>query len=390
MEPLGQLEGHEDIINQACILKEEDGVLSISDDKTIRIWLKRERGSYWPSVCHLLPSQVICFYFDQDAKRLFVGLATGVKTEFNVNEDFNRIEHKRYFSSHQGRVTGLLYAANYNWLLSVGRDKQFHWDDSETSSRISSYTLQNACTAIQFDVQSRHVFISETNGQITMLKLENNNCKHITTMHGHEDSIRSLLWEPTNKWLFSAGSDKLVICWDIGGRKGAAYELNGHKSRVTSLCYRSQDKTLFSGGEDCRIVAWDMNVEREETHSWSDSDTCERCQRPFFWNFRTMYETKTFGLRQHHCRRCGKAVCSQCSQRRTAIPIVGYEYEVRVCDECFPLFNEENRRPLAKSFEMRHHINYMDFNESKGILLTTGYDRKMVLSKCPLYNSITT
>lgn len=388
MDTLGRLEGHEDIINQACILKGEDGVLSISDDKTIRIWLKRERGSYWPSVCHLLPSQVVCFYFDQDAKRLFVGLANGIISEFTVNEDFNRIEHKRYFSSHQSRVTGLVFSPNYNWLMSVGRDKQFHWDDSETSTKITSYTLQFPCTAIQFDIQSRHVFISETNGQITMLKLENNTCRHITTMHGHQEAIRSLLWEPVHKWLFSAGADKLVICWDIGGRKGAAYELNGHHSRVTSLCYRSEDRTLFSGGEDCKIVAWNMNAHREETHSWSNSDCCQRCERPFFWNFKTMYETRTFGLRQHHCRRCGKAVCCGCSQRRSTIPLMGFEREVRVCDDCFPLFNDANRKPMAQFFEMQQHINHMDFNEQKGIILTTGYDRKMVILKCPPLNSI--
>lgn len=384
MEPLARLEGHDNIINQACILKEEDGVLSISDDKTIRIWLKRERGSYWPSVCHLLPYPPTCFYFEEETKRLFVGLESGTISEFNVNEDYNRIEHKRYFSSHQGKVTGILYTTICHWLFSVGRDKQFHCDDSETGVRVIGYSLQNPCTAIQFDVQSKHVFVAEQNGQITMLKLEQNSCKHITTMHGHQATIRSLLWEPTNKWLFSASSDNLIICWDIGGLKGAAYELNGHRSRVTSLSYRIQDKTLFSGGEDCIIIAWNMNVKREETHQWSDSDNCQRCHRPFFWNFRSMYETKTIGLRQHHCRKCGKAVCADCSQRKTNIPMMGFEYEVRVCDDCFPLFSDSNRKPLAKLYQAQHHVNNMDFNETKGLLLTTGYDRTMQLSKIPL------
>lgn len=382
MELVARLEGHNDVINQACILRDEDGVLSISEDKTVRIWLKRERGSYWPSVCHWLPDRPSCFHFDQDLKRLFIGLSNGTITEFSVNEDFNGIQHKRFFSSHQDKVTGVLFTPVCGWLLSVGRDKQFNWDDSESGTCISNCSFQNGCTAIQFDPQSKHVFVAEQNGQISMIKLEQNTCRHITTMRGHQSSIRSLLWEPVNKWLFSAGSDQLAICWDIGGLKGAAYELSGHRSRVTSLCFRKQDKKLFTGGEDCLIIGWDMTTKREETPQWSECDSCQRCNRPFFWNLRSMYENKTIGIRQHHCRRCGKAICGECSQHRTTIPAMGFEYQVRVCDDCFPLFSDIHRKPLAKFFNAQHHVNYMDFDEAKGLLLTTGYDRMIHLSKC--------
>lgn len=380
MELIAKLEGHEDTVNQASILKDEDGVLSISEDKTIRIWLKRERGNYWPSVCHLLPYAPTCFHFDQDLKRLFVGLDSGTISEFIVTDDFNRIEHQRYFSSHQGKVTDILFSSTCKWLLSVGRDKQFHLDDSERGSRISGFSLQNPCTAIQFDSQSKHVFISEQSGQIIMLKLEQNVCKQITTLHGHQTSINYLLWEPLNKWLFSAGSDHMIICWDIGGKKGNAYELQGHKASVTSLCYSKISKMLLSGGEDCTVVGWNMEAKRMETPQWSESDTCQRCNRPFFWNFKAMYETKTIGLRQHHCRNCGKAICGDCSQRRTQIPVLGFEFAVRVCDDCFPLFSDVTRKPLAKIFNAPSRVNCMDLNESRGLLLTSGYDRTISLS----------
>lgn len=40
------------------------------------------------------------------------------------------------------------------------------------------------------------------------------------------------------------------------------------------------------------------------------------------------------GLRQHHCRHCGKAVCDRCSVGRVTIPVMGFEFPVRVCDPC--------------------------------------------------------
>ena len=43
-------------VNAACILPNENGFISVADDRTIRIWLKRDTGKYWPSVCHYAES----------------------------------------------------------------------------------------------------------------------------------------------------------------------------------------------------------------------------------------------------------------------------------------------------------------------------------------------
>ena len=37
---------------------------------------------------------------------------------------------------------------------------------------------------------------------------------------------------------------------------------------------------------------------------------------------------------QHHCRNCGRVVCSSCSQRQWLLPQVGTS-PVRVCDSCY-------------------------------------------------------
>ena len=37
---------------------------------------------------------------------------------------------------------------------------------------------------------------------------------------------------------------------------------------------------------------------------------------------------------KHHCRMCGDGVCDQCSQQRQSVPSKGWDYPVRVCDNC--------------------------------------------------------
>lgn len=82
---------------------------------------------------------------------------------------------------------------------------------------------------IRFDMQSKHAFLGDNSGQITMLKLENSSYKPVTTLKGHMSAIRCLAWDSTKQILYSGGFDASIICWDIGGRRGTAYELQGHK-----------------------------------------------------------------------------------------------------------------------------------------------------------------
>ena len=64
-------------IYAAIVLPKEDGVITVSDDKSIRIWLKRETGKYWPSVCNYNDVPGTCLYYHSETRRLFVGLDNG-------------------------------------------------------------------------------------------------------------------------------------------------------------------------------------------------------------------------------------------------------------------------------------------------------------------------
>lgn len=77
IELLNKIEGIPDDINGALFI-ENEGIITVSDDKlvfllspsyhvdislsfslcrTIRVWLKRDSGTYWPSIVNFMPSQ---------------------------------------------------------------------------------------------------------------------------------------------------------------------------------------------------------------------------------------------------------------------------------------------------------------------------------------------
>lgn len=89
-----------------------------------------------------------------------------------------------------------------------------------------------------FDAQSKHAFVGDYSGVITMLKLDNNGARVITSLKGHSGSIRTLTWDALHQRLYSGSFDQSVIVWDIGGQQGTAYELQGHQYVNLNICFR--------------------------------------------------------------------------------------------------------------------------------------------------------
>jgi len=117
-----------------------------------------------------------------------------------------------------------------------------------------------------------------------------------------------------------------------------------------------------------------MKTKRTETPAWSQSDICEKCSQPFFWNFKHMMEKKVLGVRQHHCRKCGRAVCSKCSEKSSPLPLLGFEFDVRMCEECYDKLTDKETTSLANFHETKHPITHISLDLSKGRLLTCGSD----------------
>lgn len=59
---------------------------------------------------------------------------------------------------------------------------------------------------------------------------------------------------------------------------------------------------------------------------WVMDDRCHMCRQEF---------NRLKGWFPHHCRNCGKSVCTQCSTKRAPLPEFGIKQPTRVCDVCY-------------------------------------------------------
>jgi len=62
---------------------------------------------------------------------------------------------------------------------------------------------------------------------------------------------------------------------------------------ITYSLYRIEAISRVYGNDDVLLM---------QSVDWAESDVCQLCSKPFFWNFRAMYQQRQVGMRQHHCR----------------------------------------------------------------------------------------
>uniref|UniRef100_A0A8C4RY76 WD repeat and FYVE domain containing 1 n=1 Tax=Erpetoichthys calabaricus TaxID=27687 RepID=A0A8C4RY76_ERPCA len=303
---LNKVEGHQDTVNVAVLIPKEDGVITVGEDRTIRVWLKRDSGQYWPSIYHMVSSPCSAMCYHHDSKRIFVGQDNGAIVEFEIAEDFNKMTLIKSYPAHQNRVSAIVFSLVSEWVISTGHDKTISWMCTRSGTMLGRHYFTSWASTLQYDYDTKHAFVGDYSGQITLLKLDQSNYSIITTLKGHEGSIGSLCWDPVQRLLFSGASDNSIIMWDIGGRKGRTLLLQGHHDKVQAVRYLQLTRQLISCSADGGIVVWNMDIRREEAPQWQESDSCQKCEQPFFWNLKQMWDTKTLGLRQPHCRLQGQ------------------------------------------------------------------------------------
>ncbi|KAL6052586.1 hypothetical protein STEG23_025336, partial [Scotinomys teguina] len=269
---------------------------------TIRVWLKRDSGQYWPSIYHTMASPCSAMAYHHDSRRIFVGQDNGAIMEFHISEDFNKMNFIKTYPAHQNRVSAVVFSLAAEWVVSTGHDKSVSWMCTRRGNMLGRHFFASWASCLQYDLDTQHAFVGDYSGQITLLKLEQSTCSVITTLKGHEGSIACLWWDPLQRLLFSGASDNSIIMWDIGGRKGRTLLLQGHQ-------------------------------------------------------------------------KCGQAVCGKCSSKRSSYPVMGFEFQVRVCDSCYDSIKDEDRTSLATFHEGKHNIAHMSMDIARGLMVTCGTDR---------------
>jgi WD40 repeat protein len=90
-----------------------------------------------------------------------------------------------------------------------------------------------------------------------------------TTLLGHRDQVKQVVFSPDGHILASASSDRTIKFWSLQGT--LLQTLKGHDDQVLSLDYHPDGQTLASASRDRTAILWNLNLEEllEQGCVWS-------------------------------------------------------------------------------------------------------------------------
>uniref|UniRef100_A0A8C8UKG4 WD repeat and FYVE domain containing 1 n=1 Tax=Peromyscus maniculatus bairdii TaxID=230844 RepID=A0A8C8UKG4_PERMB len=152
---LSKIEGHQDAVTAALLIPKEDGVITASEDRTIRVWLKRDSGQYWPSIYHTMASPCSSMAYHHDSRRIFVGQDNGAIMEFHVSEDFNKMNFIKTYPAHQNRVSAIIFSLAAEWVISTGHDKCVSWMCTRSGNMLGRHFFASWASCLQYPSECR-------------------------------------------------------------------------------------------------------------------------------------------------------------------------------------------------------------------------------------------
>ena len=106
-----------------------------------------------------------------------------------------------------------------------------------------------------------------------------------------------------------------------------------HTAPVTCLQVSDSNDRLVTGDLSGSLSLWTI-PESGSKDFWiadRDASACAACGDRF-----------SIATRRHHCRNCGRVLCSKCLKFEHAIPDIGFFNPVKVCANCFELLSSSN------------------------------------------------
>lgn len=132
-----------------------------------------------------------------------------------------------------------------------------------------------------------------------------------------------------------------TVSWDVRRLQRQLFEAGARTDRAPlMLVFEQPDGSQFSHAFTRPVCSSLMITSSEQyphavrVRAWQpdeEAKSCPLCKAKF-----------SFTVRKHHCRRCGRVICNDCSQRRMRAPDGQVNAPLtRVCDECVEAIQEE-------------------------------------------------
>ncbi|TNN60478.1 TAF5-like RNA polymerase II p300/CBP-associated factor-associated factor subunit 5L [Liparis tanakae] len=205
---LKTLRGHSGPVFRTAFLTDGSGLLSCSEDTTIRYW---DLGHFTNTALYRGHAYPV---WDVDVSPCSLYFASGSSDRTARLWTFSRTYPLRLYAGHLADVDCVKFHPNSNYLATGSADKTVRLWSTQQGASVRLFT-------------------------------------------GHRGPVLSLAFAPNGKYLASAGEDQRVKLWDLA--TGTPFkDLRGHTDAVTSLSFSPDSSLVASASTDNSVRVWDI------------------------------------------------------------------------------------------------------------------------------------
>lgn len=247
---IGTFRGHSDIIRSLIFQKDDSGLISGSDDKTIRsrnLDLSNSQIFGSPNVRHT--GKVTALILSCDGKILVSGSA-----DKTVKIWFLESKSDPYtLTGFAAPITSLAISPNDEFFAIGSFENNIRIRRLEDGKIIRSINVGSGVNALCFSPDGKLLAVGGFNHLIKLWNMETG--EEFCSLSGHEEFISSIQFIPDGKQLISSSGDWTIKIWQIENQK-LLDTLRGHTDAITSMVITNDGKTIISGSADKRIGIW--------------------------------------------------------------------------------------------------------------------------------------
>lgn len=202
------LRGHSGPVFRTAFLTDSSGLLSCSEDTTIRYW---DLGSFTNTALYRGHGYPV---WDVDVSPCSLYFASCSHDRTARLWTFSRTYPLRLYAGHLSDVDCVKFHPNSNYLATGSTDKTVRLWSTQQGASVRLFT-------------------------------------------GHRGPVLSLAFSPNGKYLASAGEDQRVKLWDLAS--GTLFkDLRGHTDSVSSLSFSPDSSLVASSSMDNSVRVWDI------------------------------------------------------------------------------------------------------------------------------------
>jgi WD40 repeat protein len=180
----------------------------------------------------------------------------------------------------------LAYNKTGKYLAAGGGSGVVYIYDLDTNTIVNTLQIGGWVQSIAFSPDDQSIVVGATNGGLTIWDYKNGVFRE--SLVGHIGTVRSVLYSPSGKYVFSAGDDKEIMIWELSRAEKAVASFQGHEGSILALTLMSNGHYLASGASDGVIKIWDLNTLNLPLTQVSEETSINLMQHYYDKNSKTM------------------------------------------------------------------------------------------------------